>query len=1038
MRYILFTASLLTAFCIVFQNDTFMQEYETRFTLWNTYTGDTNVTLYDVIPDHLQPNKIYGCVFMTLLFGSIPSWHSMPCDNSFPGTLICKSRVKATQTATHHLNTGYPYAKCNLGEIFVMERCFGLWLSAELETKSLSSLRLKRSVENYFISLFSFLAWQSSQVYQIVIARHPRTGEPNSCILTYMADRSPFIYDRNVIISRSTCEKTNGSKMVHIVSMKSGLLVHCEVNQFQCDDGTCISHEHLCDWPNDCSLASCVCWVEGREITDARYCRDVCMPGKCSCSEHHFQCTAGGCIQISFVCDGAINCQDGSDEFCKIQDTRPRFAKENSTNEILLKRNFFCLGYLCPHGVCIPIKYVNDLLPDCPNRSANDEYLFLQLRFQNKRLGCRDPHEIPCVVGLPVCFSVTNFCLYDFDEYGMIRWCRNGAHLGDCTAINCTNSYKCPNSYCIPFYRVCDGHFDCIHGEDEGRCDDYICKGLLRCSDSSICVHPRDVCDSIQQCPYADDEKLCDMRVCPSGCRCFAHSIICMINSTNTFPAVTGEYVKHLAIIHSFMPSPNLYNICKQNKLLVLNLTNNEVIWICETLQHHCRFYDSLIMLDLAWNQISSLQSFCFVRLRSLRWISLAHNPLLGIDGFVFDLSLISYLDIRGTNLGILSLGSIQKMIHLKLLNIMDLELYAVEGYADTLSSNHFEILFNDKRLCCIFTLSRYCTGMANLKSVCHTLLSHRLFGYTIATIGIISIIFNSIAVTVNIKVSQGRTLSKFISFLCLTDAALASYLPYLGIADIYYDYNFVFAVEQWEHSLVCNFMDILTASGTITSLYLGGFLVFLTGQGVTKMMFNIEEIRYKLLFGQTAALMVIVTTNVSVTMVRLKTNDPLVECNMMAKSQPSSWLDKLSLYLLIMLMMVVLFVISFSAVKVINHIAQSRKDVAAISGRNSGMADTRKRVCKFMIAMLVIKAMIIIPYPLLQLASLLHMNISGYAYANQYATVVFIISETFYNPIVFVFRPLMALGDRGIFRTNEWRRLLLNSLRPSDEYMCQ
>ena len=968
---------------------------------------------------------------MTLLFGSLPSWHSMPCAHSFPATLICKSRVKATHTAIHHLNTGYQYTKCNSGEIFVIDHCFGLRLSVELETNLVSAFRPKRSVENYFIHLFSLLAWQSSQVYHIVMANDPRTGKPNKCASTYMVNQSPFIYDRNAIISRSTCENINGSKTVHIVSMKSGLLVHCGVNQFQCDDGTCISHEHICDWPNDCSMASCVCWVEGREITDVRYCRDVCMPGKCFCPEHYFQCTAGGCIQISFLCDGAINCQDGSDEFCKKQDIRPRFAKENPATEILLKQKLFCLGFVCPGGKCIPIRYINDLLPDCPSRIANDEYLFLQLRFQNKRLGCRDPQEIPCVAGLPVCFPMLNFCLYDFDEYGILRWCRNGAHLGDCTAINCTNSYKCPESYCIPFHRVCDGYSDCIHGEDEGICDDYICKGLLRCSGSRVCVHPSDVCDRIPQCPNADDEKLCDIGVCPSGCRCVSHSIVCTINSTNTFPEVTGEYVKRLSIVHSFMPFPNVHNICKQNKLLVLNLTRNEVIRICGTLQHNCKFHSSLIMLDLAWNKIISLQPFCFDRLRVLRSISLAHNPLLRIDGFVFDRSLISYLDMRGTKLETLPLGSIQRMKNLELLNIMDLELYAVEGYANTLSSNHIEILFNDKRFCCIFTLSRYCTGIGNLKSVCRTLLYHRLLGYTIATIGILSMISNSIAVTVNIKVSKGRKLSKFVSFLCLTDAALASYLPYLGIADIYYDYNFVFAIEQWEHSLMCNFMDVLTASGTMTSLWLSGFLIFLTGQGVTKIKFDIEEIWHKLLFGQIVALIMIVAINVSVTMVRLKTNDPLAACNMMANSQLSSWSDKAYSFMLIMLMMVVLFVITFSTVKVNNHIVQSRKDIAAISGMNSAMVDTGKGVCKFMIAILLVKLTIIMPYPLLQFASLLHMNISGYA--NQYATVAFIISESFYNPIVFVFRPLMAKGDRKIVRTKKWRRLLLTRLCSSD-----
>ena len=1010
--------SSLTVVYFVFQsdeNDTFTREYPARFTLWNTYTWNTNFTVYDTVPDHLQPNRNYRCMFMTLLFGTMPSWHSMPCGNSFPGTLICKSRVRATQTAIIPMIKVHNYAKCKPGEIFVIDKCFGVRLIVELWRKSLPPFKLQMEVENYFIHLFSLLAWQSLQTYQIIVENHPETGKPNKCVATYVADWSSFIYDRNVTMSRSTCDKINGSTVFHIESIESRPIVRCEANQFQCEDGTCISHQHLCDWPNDCSPPSCVCSVEGREIYDIHYCRDVCIPGKCSCSEHHYQCTAGGCIQISLVCNGEINCRDGSDEFCKIQDISPRWGRENPVTEILLKRNLFCLGYMCPRGKCIPIRYVNDLLPDCPNRTANDEYLFLQLRFKNERLGCRDPGEIACVVGLPVCFPLAKLCMYDFDEYGITRWCRNGAHLGDCSAINCTNSYKCPGSYCIPLHRVCDGHSDCIHGEDEERCDDYICKGILRCSGSSLCVHPSDVCDGIKQCPNADDEKLCDVGGCPSGCRCLSYSIICTTNSSNAFPEVTGEYVQHLSILHSFMPFPNMYNICKQSRLLILNLTKNYVTSICGALQDNCKFHDSLIMLDLAMNKILSLQSFCFDKLRVLRLISLAHNPLLSINEHIFDHSLITYLDIRGTKLQSLSMRSIQRMKHLELLNIMDLDLYAIDQYAHTLSSNHFDILFNDDRLCCIFTQSEYCTGIQNFTSICRTLLPHRLFGYTIATTGILSIVSNFIAVTVNIKVSQGRKLSKLISFLCLIDAALASYLPYLGIADIYYDYNFVLAVQQWGHSRMCNFMVILTASGTMTSLCLSGLLIFLTGQGVTKIRFSIEGIWPKLLFGQVVVLIMIITTNVSMAIVRMKTNVPLTACNMMATSLLNSWPDIVYSFMLIIIMIAVLVVIIFSAVKVINYIMQSRKDVVSISGMNSGMADTRKGVCKLMIAIVIVKSIIIIPYPLLQLISLLCIDISGYAY--QYATIAFIILESFYNPTMFVFRPLITKGDMKISR---------------------
>ena len=149
----------------------------------------------------------------------------------------------------------------------------------------------------------------------------------------------------------------------------------------------------------------------------------------------------------------------------------------------LAKQGKICVWFLCPFGECIPLRHVNDLMADCPNPRPYDEDLFPRLRFNNERFVYKDPRQIPCVAGLSICFLLANFCLYDYDQYGIMQWCRNGANLGNCAAINCTNSYKCPGSYCIPFHRFCDGRPDCIQGEDEVQCDDYICRSFLRCSD---------------------------------------------------------------------------------------------------------------------------------------------------------------------------------------------------------------------------------------------------------------------------------------------------------------------------------------------------------------------------------------------------------------------------------------------------------------------------------------------------------------------------------------------------------------------------
>ena len=989
--------------------------------MWNTYTGNTNFSFGEIktkVPDLLQPHRNYRCTFMALLFGSMPSWHSVPCDDgTYPikGTLVCKTRVKATQRTTNYMISKYKYTKCHFDEIFVIDRCFVLRLAINVEYKTVLALQTQTPVATYFIHILSLMTRQALQVYKLILEKDPQTGTLNYCMITAVPHWSEFRYFRSVTIRRSTCAETNGT-MLYVQSIDYRPLVSCGANQFQCDDGSCISHQLICDWSYDCSPSRCVCWVQEREVYDIGYCRNVCFPGKCSCSKHHFQCTTGGCIQLHFVCDGVINCHDASDEFCAVKRTSLVSAIKQSSTEVLINQKHICLGYLCTTGECIPLRYVNDLMSDCPNIYANDEYLFLGLRFKNERFVCKDPETIPCISGLPICFSLSNLCLYDLDEYGNTRWCRNGAHLGDCATINCTNSYKCPGSYCVPFHRVCDGHADCIEAEDEEQCDEYICKGFLRCAGSSICVHPNDVCDSIIHCPDGDDEMLGDVRGCPLGCNCLSYSIICTINLPNVFPLISGDYVKHLSMVNSYMPFPEVYNICEQNRLLILNLTKNEVRGICEALQKNCKFYDTLIVLDLAWNHVTSLQPFCFGRLVTISWISFAHNPLVSIGTHVFEHSLVSYIDIQGTELRTLSISSIQEMKNLRLCNIMDLQLFAIDVHADFHKGNDIDILFNDKRFCCIFTNDKHCRFINDLNQMCPTLLPHRMLSYMLAAAGTISVIVNVVAITANIKAYRGRKLSKLITFLCITDAALASYLSYLGIADIYYDSNFVFVAEQWKQSYMCHFMDVSTSSGTMISLCLSGLLVYLTSQGVVKIRFSIDDIWHQLSLAQVVAVSMISITNVSLVAVRVTINDVIPQCNMMANPPFISGSAIFYSVLMDALMITVLFVITFSAVRLIWHIVQTGKDVKTISGMNSCTLDKRKMVYKFMIAIVIVKSIIMLPYPFLQLLSLFGMNISEYAY--QYATVAFITLESFYNPTVFVFRPLNTQKFVKIVRT--------------------
>ncbi|XP_078372311.1 uncharacterized protein LOC144655983 isoform X2 [Oculina patagonica] len=103
-------------------------------------------------------------------------------------------------------------------------------------------------------------------------------------------------------------------------------------NSFQCDNGQCVSKEHVCDGDKACDDNSdekdCKCittkflcptgeCLDVEDLCDeANDCDDKTDESRCerSCSEDSFPCAGGGCTAWSLTCDGKRNCEDGTDE----------------------------------------------------------------------------------------------------------------------------------------------------------------------------------------------------------------------------------------------------------------------------------------------------------------------------------------------------------------------------------------------------------------------------------------------------------------------------------------------------------------------------------------------------------------------------------------------------------------------------------------------------------------------------------------------------------------------------------------------------
>ena len=219
-----------------------------------------------------------------------------------------------------------------------------------------------------------------------------------------------------------------------------------------------------------------------------------------SCHKMAFICPGERCIPFSYVCDGIAHCTNGADEFCNLNISRQ------------LPEMF-----QCSLGKYIESKYVNDLIPDCQAGQDEPSYYFHQTPDLIDRLYCDE--------GKTASFSLHHICLYDLDEHGILSYCRNGAHLENCENLNCSDTFKCPKSYCIPYRMLCNGVADCLHFEDEQSCDNYTCPGMLRCKGQSFCVSQQEVCDRIVHCSQRDDEINCE--ICPEKCDCLNQAVVC-------------------------------------------------------------------------------------------------------------------------------------------------------------------------------------------------------------------------------------------------------------------------------------------------------------------------------------------------------------------------------------------------------------------------------------------------------------------------------------------------------------------------------
>ena len=560
----------------------------------------------------------------------------------------------------------------------------------------------------------------------------------------------------------------------------------CMDGHFRCQDGTCILRHAWCDGVRDCRDGSdelrCdpVC-----SDKNATICVSTCKIPVCQCSTAFYQCKSGGCIPLSLVCDGTPNCADGFDE-----------------------------------ATCSPV------LQGMQNISLTDpEISSIKTNIGSKQ---RLPNTLK-----------RNICINNGD-------CGQGrppcSHLQMCHAFECPDMFKCYMSFCVPFWLVCDGKWDCASGEDERECQPLVCPGMFKCREEGICLPLHEVCDGVRHCLISgDDEALCDVYPCPSKCICYGHTMVCShkdVSSLPRFPTARGlllsgnnqilapdsllDYRSLIVLDLSNCSIAKLFTnwFSNQNVLQKLNISYNFLVNIPPKT---FRGLVSLTELDMRHNRLATVESHGFDGLRSLLALNLSYQQIYLVEEFGFKgMQRLQVLDLTGNHIGHLTEYTFAGLTSLKSVYLNGNPLPVVTADAFFAVQLLEKLISTRVGICCFKPNStKECRPLSEGNiSNCDRLLASTFVRIAIWLLGVCVFILNLVALMASVSLWLRTKHRQYISYIYLngSDGMMGLYLLVLCVVDSMYQEEYAVIDHWWRQSWQCRITAFIALVSTEAS----------------------------------------------------------------------------------------------------------------------------------------------------------------------------------------------------------------------------